>query len=161
MSRRHPYLSAALRRWDEDWRRLVAAPSTAQAVHRWGDDHRLGGAPDLPSLLRAAGAAAASPTPEADVALGALVERAAQDVLAARIVLQRVLPGLMAVARRREPASPRAMTRALDDLVATAWLVIVTYPVARRPAKYAANIVRDCEYLVFVRPRRLRRVEEW
>ena len=50
-----------------------------------------------------------------------------------------------------------------DELCSTAWMVIATYPLARRPRFIAANISRDCEYLTFVRPGRLhqatRRVE--
>jgi hypothetical protein len=37
----------------------------------------------------------------------------------------------------------------LGELVAVAWLVIAEYPLARRPVKVAANIVRDAEYRLY------------
>jgi hypothetical protein len=43
-----------------------------------------------------------------------------------------------------------------DDLVANAWLVIRCFPLERRPAKIAVNVLRDAEYLTCVRPARLR-----
>lgn len=90
-----------------------------------------------------------------DAALLAVVRMAAHDDLAARVALQRLLPALVATARRRGPISGGA-SAAFTELVATAWIVIRTYPVDRRPRKVASNIVRDAEYLAFVRPQRLK-----
>jgi hypothetical protein len=47
-----------------------------------------------------------------------------------------------------------------DDLVANAWLRIRTFPIDRRPAKIAVNVLRDAEYVTCVRPRRLRSAGE-
>ena len=94
-----------------------------------------------------------------DQVLLALVRLAAHDELAARVVLQRVLPGLVAVARRRGPISGGPKV-AFEELVATAWIAIRTYPVDRRPRKVAANLVRDAEYGAFVQPKRLRSASE-
>lgn len=129
------------------------------ALTRWRADPRLN-APDLNTLLAAAGAGGTAGGAEADDVLGRLVRRAPGDTVAARTVLQRVLPGLIAAARRRAGAEKIVVGSLLDELVATAWTVIVTYPVERRPAKFAVNIVRDSEYLAFVRARRLRHVIE-
>ncbi len=153
--RRHP----AARRWNDDWDHLVASTEAALALSRWRPDPLLH-SPDLDGLLVAAGAGCTSDVGDADEVLGRLVRRAPGDAVAARTVLQRVLPGLAAAARRRAGAEKTAIGALLDELVATAWTVIVTYPVDRRPAKFAVNIVRDSEYLTFVRARRLRHVIE-
>jgi len=152
---RHP----AARRWNDDWDHLVSTTDAADALGRWRSDPRLD-ANDLDALVAAAGAGGEAGAFDADDVLGCLVRLAPADTVAARTVLQRVLPGLVAAARRRAGAEKRAIESLLDDLVATAWTVIVTYPVDRRPAKFAANIVRDSEYVCFVRARRLRHVVE-
>lgn len=149
----------ATARWNDDWNRLTASPHAQRALQRWrcrpGLDH-----PDLGALLVAAGAGALTPEDHADRVLGELVALAAHDGVAGRVVLQRVLPGLLNVARRRVENDVKLIEPALEDVAATAWTVIVTYPLERRPARYASNIVRDAEYQCFVRPRRLRRVDE-
>jgi hypothetical protein len=96
----------------------------------------------------------------ADAALATLVERARVDVAAARIVLRRILPGLVAVAGRRSRISSLPAQDVLHEVVATAWIAIRSYPIERRPRRIASNLVRDAEYLMFVRSARLRHVDE-
>src|SRR5436190_4103349 len=83
--------------------------------------------------------------PDADAALAEMVQRAATDRIAARVVLQRILPGLVAIARRRAGAAgdPHA---ALDELLANGWIVIRRFPVARRRRFVAMGLLRDIEY---------------
>jgi hypothetical protein len=90
----------------------------------------------------------------ADAYLLRLVELAAAVPLAARVVLQRVLPGLGAAARRHAGMCRR--DDLLDDLVANSWSVIRAYPVARRPQRVASNLVRDITFQTVVRPSRLK-----
>jgi hypothetical protein len=111
-------------------------------------------AAELESLL----AATQGNDDEADQNLAALVERAATDPTAARLVLQRVMPGLLSVAKRRANLAPGTVTEILHDLVANAWIAVCTYPLDRRPRKIAANLVRDIEYNTFTQQSRLRRV---
>lgn len=87
-----------------------------------------------------------------------LVKRAAHDELAARIVLQRILPPLLAIARRRGRITRGGIDEALTETLSYAWELIRTYPAERRPAKVAANLVRDAEYFAFVRNSRKRTV---
>ena len=87
-----------------------------------------------------------------------LVRDAAVDPLAARVVLQRLLPGLVSIAHRRGGRRHWLRRRIYDDLLANAWIVIRCYPIERRPVRVAANLLRDIEYQTFVRPARLRRV---
>ena len=43
-------------------------------------------------------------------------------------------------------------------MVGAGWLVIRVFPIDRRPARVAANLLRDIEYQAFVAPARRRRV---
>ncbi|MFM8827590.1 MAG: hypothetical protein ACKORY_13010 [Actinomycetota bacterium] len=114
----------------------------------------------LDDLLVAAGFGQATDDSDGDHILWHLSVLAETDDLAARIVLQRILPPLFAIAKRRGRITPGGTPAALDDVLAVSWMVIKTYPHMRRPAKVAANLARDAEYAAFVRPARLRRVLE-
>ena len=60
-----------------------------------------------------------------------LVELAREDDLAARIVIQRLLPGLLSTARRRRPG--RDIDGALEELIGATWLAIEGCRTDRRP----------------------------
>lgn len=97
---------------------------------------------DLDDLLRLAGFQQPA-DPASDRVLRRLVDLAAHDELAARVVLERILPGLLARARH-------AMTRgagpdAADELVGAAWITIRTFDPHRRPACLAAALIRGAE----------------
>lgn len=94
----------------------------------------------------------------ADGRLAQLVAEAAHDPLAARIVLQRLLPGLISIARRRGRQRFALTVRLYNELLANAWIVIRCYPIHRRPQRVAANLLLDVEYQTFVREARLVRV---
>ena len=79
-----------------------------------------------------------------------LVELGRDDPLAARVVLQRLLPGLLAVARRRATSTAQAVEQ-IDELVAAAWRVIATFNPARRPRNLAAAILADADEQAFRR----------
>lgn len=84
----------------------------------------------------------------------ALVLAAADDELAARVVLQRLLPSLGARANRWRDRFNGRWDPAFDELVATAWVVIRRYPVHRRPSHLLAGLLRDTEHQAFVKPTR-------
>ena len=145
-----------------EWERLRASASVHHRVAAWelpGGPVEVSERRALDDVLARTGFLAERCEDGGDQALLALVRLAAHDDLAARVVLQRILPALVAVARRRGPIAggPQA---AFEELVATAWIAIRTYPVERRPRKVAANLVRDAEYGAFVRPQRLRSADE-
>ena len=131
-----------------------ADPRTTARVGSWPAPLSRYG--DAPALLEAVGRDGALSMEEADELLAELVRIGRHDALAGRIVLQRVLPGLVAAAVRRTTAHPADRQAVFDDLVANAWVVIRTFPLERRPAKIAVNVLRDAEYLTCVRPTRLR-----
>ena len=94
----------------------------------------------------------------ADVVLHRLAVRASEDWLAGRIVLQRILAGLLAIAgaeQRRDPT-----VDAFGLLVGEAWLAIAAYPDARAPRDVAAKLLNAARQRAFVGPRRRRRVVE-
>lgn len=88
-----------------------------------------------------------------------LVRLARDDVLAARIVLQRILPPLCAVARRHT-INRQQRDDLMDELVANAWTVICNFPTDRGRRRIAASIVRDVTFETLVRPSRRRCANE-
>lgn len=148
-----PLLRGLLAEWD-----LAATNRRAlQRANSWGLP---GGPVDcLDDIVVRAGFGRPVDCDEADTYLHALVARAAHDPLAARIVLQRLLPPVISIAKRRGKLHSGGIEGAIGDLVTQAWFVITSYPIERRPRKVAANMVRDIEYHEFVsanRPRRTR-----
>jgi len=127
---------------DADWATLAPTPLPA----RWRDDPALAAHDTLADLV-AVTERRADPA-ASDRILAALVRRAgdddADDVaddLAARTLLQMLLPGAKALARRLlwlgDPAERAAA------VVACLYEQIRTYPFRRRPARVAANLLGD------------------
>ena len=114
----------------------------------------------LDDVLRRAGFGRPADDDDADHYLWLLVCIAATDTLAARIVLQRIMPPILAVARRRGRITSGGVNVALSELIGMSWDVIRTFPCERRKSKIASNLVRDSEYHTFVRHQRLRHVSE-
>jgi len=144
-----------LRDLSSEWQRLISTQEVIDQVNSWGLPHT----PicHLDEALALAGFGRDNRDSEADRYLFLLVSRAATDDLAARIVLQRLLPPLVSVARRRGKITVGGFDEAFTETIAQAWLLIRTYPLDRRPARVASNLVRDTEYHAFVRPTRYRR----
>jgi len=122
---------------DRSWGTLVNSPEAAAALDRWAPEPLLA-APDLDTLADRIWAAA---KPEADRAHAALAARAPTDPTAARVLLQVLRPGLRNLGRRL------ALGGRFDDvdaeLLSLAWERIRTYPIGRRPAAIAANVLLD------------------
>jgi DNA-directed RNA polymerase specialized sigma24 family protein len=123
--------AGVLRRMDAEWAALQEDGSAAQACRRWAEGTaELAGCGSPADVLdRVAGAP--------DVVLGGLLAGAARgDRLAARVVLQALLPKVV----RMASVDPRAE---VDDYVAAMWCSVAAYPVARRPTSVAANLALD------------------
>jgi hypothetical protein len=136
-------LSAAL---DREWRMLTGDAGAVARARSWAvvsPVHR------LDDVLVACGYAAGPTGEDENAALVELVTLARHDELAGRVVVQRILPGLMGIARRR-----RVFERdAFDELVGAAWLTIRH---ARPGGKehLAGHLVRDAAYRAFTAPGR-------
>ncbi|MGH9272387.1 MAG: hypothetical protein ACRDZ2_14055 [Ilumatobacteraceae bacterium] len=142
-------------RLDDEWRIIRRRPALVERARRWQvTDDRFD---DLDGLLGLAGHHVDA-SPAADHVLGRLVGIARHDELAARVVLQRMMPGLLAVVRRRHRADD--VDSSFEQLIGAAWLVIQAYQPDARPSRIAANLVRDASYRAFIAPSRLRSATE-
>lgn len=136
-----PRLADALR---AEWHRLRRDPSTLAHADGWAI---VGGRiDDLDQVLTAVGFGVPAERRH-EAALRELVLRAAGDELAARVVVQRLLPGLVAVATRRR----RRDEQALGQLIGSAWIAIRTFNPARRPGNLAAALIADADYAAYRR----------
>lgn len=140
----------------DEWSMMSTRNQYLKHINEWG----LPGEPveNLDDVLIRAGFGTGIADSNGDQYLLLLVKRAAYDELAARIVLQRILPPLLAIARRRGRIVRGGVPEALTETLSYAWELIRTYPVERRPGKVAANLVLDAEYFAFVRNSRKRKV---
>ena len=141
-----------------EWAALATKPSVLRHINDWG----LPGSPitRLDQVLERCGFGHEADYAEGDRCLAQVIARAGHDELAARIVLQRILPPLIAIAARRGRIVKGGFNEAFSTTLGHAWILIRTYPLDRRPAKIASNLVRDAEYHAFVREARLKRVAE-
>lgn len=125
------------------------APGGSRCAGRWYAGHRyVGRRADATWVLGQRGARSAG------------ASRGATDDVAARVVLQRVLPGVVARARRWGSHRTGGSADVFDELLSVTWTVIREFPVERRPLHVAANLLRDSEYRAFERANRRLLVHE-
>lgn len=147
-------LPTATRLW-LDWADLSSRRRNIVRANSWS----LPGEPvtHLDQVLERSGYGQGPTDEDCDAYLSALTGLAHHDPLAGRIVVQRILPGLISTAIRRGRIVHAGASGALDELVSAAWMVISRYPIDRRPHRVAANLLRDIEYQAFVRDSRTKR----
>lgn len=115
---------------DAEWAHLAASSAAAQALDRWRETDPDLDVPTLNALMRARA------NGNWNDVLAALARRAPSDRLAARVLLQALVPGLGSLARSlggRDVA---------PELLSFAWERIRTYP-SGRPGSVAANTLLD------------------
>lgn len=123
-----------LSRLDAEWRRIARSPSACCALHTWGLTHTVfRHVANLDELLERR----RDPV-EAPRILSALARLAPTDDLAARTLLQALVPGFVTLALSVGRDDPVA----LDEIVSLAWERIRTYP-AGRTGSVAGNVVFD------------------
>jgi DNA-binding CsgD family transcriptional regulator len=148
----------SLIRLQREWGHLARSPEALAAANGWA----LHVVPfrSLDDLLIATGLGMRGRAGDHDDELvGQLIVLARHNVLAGRIVLQRLLPGLAAIARRRTMGShTTVLLETTDELLAAAWAVIRSYRVERYPAFVVPSMLREIERRTF-RPERRRRFE--
>lgn len=94
----------------------------------------------------------------ADEVLAQLVDLARYDELAGRVVIQRILGGLVnAAARYRDPSCD---IDPAEIIVAAAWIAIRNYDTGRRSRHVAASLISDAAFQAFRRPMRRRASSE-
>lgn len=119
---------------DREWEIVAAAPASRRRFIRWVATHPdLEGLESLDDLL----VARRDPT-RAPALLQVLAALAPTDKLAARTLLQAVVPGIVCFAARSAKEDPQA----IEEMVSLAWERIRTYPTTR-PGSVAGNILLD------------------
>lgn len=154
-ARRIPAAGSGLQlRLNAEWEHLRRRPDALATAESW----RLAPGPvhDLDHVLTLVGYDVPR-SRECDEALAALVRLARTDVLATRVVLQRVMPGLLARGRIRRQRGYRG--HVFEELVSAAWIAIRSYDPARRPSCLAAALIDGADYWAFGRAERLRTVD--
>lgn len=165
---RSPQLAAL----DAEWQRVSRRPSSLRRARTWpcqvGDARAadalaqaLRHATDLDDLVAATDRAGWSgalpvdpmaPVADPDEVLGALVVVARTDDLAARVVLHRIIPGVLASARRfRRTTYNDDYT---DIAIGAAWLAIRSFDIDARRRHVAAALVSDVVWAGFRRASR-------
>jgi DNA-directed RNA polymerase specialized sigma24 family protein len=127
-----------------EWQRLRRDPAALERAAGWGIV--CGRVEDLDQVLAGVGFDTAAERARDD-AFRRLVLHAADDELAARIVVQRLLPGLIAAAVRRLHLDDQA----LGELIGAAWIAIRTFSPERTPGNLAAALIADADYLAYRR----------
>ena len=126
-------MNRTLAKLDREWAELDRSPATTQALERWGMME-----PALAGLRSLAGVLRERRSPRGPEVLSALARLAGDDELAARALLQAVVPGLLKLASTTCADDPLAF----DEFVSLAWERIRTYPTSR-PGSVAANVIWD------------------
>lgn len=122
---------------DRHWTAFTHSREATDALARWHHDRHLR-ASDLNTLVQGIWAADKA---DAEAGCAALARLAPTDPAAARVLLQVLRPGLRTLGRRL--ALGGSFDHVDQELLALAWERIRTYPIDRRPAKIAADILLD------------------
>jgi hypothetical protein len=150
----HRYILTRLQR---EWNLLSYRRSALARASAWQLTPRALGS--LDELLVLTGLGTGPAHPASDDTLRRLVVLARHDDLAARVVLQRMLPGLSNCARRNADGFDTQLD-ALDELLTEAWTVIRSFPIESRDRYVIKNLLQDCEYRAFLKARRRLLVHE-
>ena len=146
-----------LSRLQREWNLLSLRRSAVERASAWKLGPR--SLDSLDELLVLTGLGTGPVHPDSDDNLRRLVVLARHDDLAARVVLQRMLPGLSACAKRHSNGFDTQLD-ALDELLTEAWTVIRSFAIERRDRYVIKNLLRDCEYRAFLRAKRKMLVHE-
>lgn len=142
-------------RLDAEWQHTAAARRTVRTIRSWAEHvppaeaARFGQLTDAQELIDATQRANGD---SGNSLLLLLVGLARHDALAGRIVIQRLLPGLISAAAKYRFLSEAG--DAAEDAVGAAWIAIRNYDVARRTRHVAAAVISDAIYLAFRRDAR-------
>ena len=127
-------MAPILQELDREWAELATSSRARRALMRWVNTNPdLAGNDDLGEVL----ACRRDPVRSQPV-LRALALLAPDDEIAARTLLQMMLPGLITLAARAGNDDEAA----IDEIISLAWERIRTYP-CQRTSSVAANIILD------------------
>lgn len=142
---------------DHEWQTLNRRPSVLAHARNWQLDVPFTCLDDLvvatgfrPQPVGTRGASACQDR-VGDAVLAGLLRAARTDAVAARVVLQRMLPGLLSRASRWGTHRAGGSAEPFDELLSVAWTVIREFPLERRPHHLASNLLRDTEAAAFAK----------
>lgn len=142
---------------DREWDRVRRRPRTVRCVRDWDGDvafrQTVRRVRSLDELVAATQPDAGSPG-SGDAILRRLVELAAHDELAGRIVLQRLLPGLISGSRRWTERGTAIDPS--DIAIGAAWMAIRDFDVEARSRNVAPALIADALWIGFRRGARRR-----
>jgi DNA-directed RNA polymerase specialized sigma24 family protein len=143
-------------RLEREWEALARGQELRACLARWQlAEPDLVGLASPPALLRFLHRAGEN-LDRKDAVLAALLRRARVEPLAARFLLQALLPGLKTLAGGLVRAG-WTRDEAWEQLLAAAWERIRVYPLERRPKRIAANLLRDSRKTLSTERKRERR----
>jgi hypothetical protein len=127
---------------DQEWVEVVASPSTRRRLTEWSRTSRqLRGFNDLGAVVDYANRR--GKPRESDQVLSALAQRASTDDVAARTLLQAVMPGMRSLAHRYSEVASSVGEDPVSLVIGLTYERIRTYPFDRRPQRIAANVLLD------------------
>lgn len=147
-----------------EWARLRYHRPSLRRARSWSTDQGalgevLDGLDDLQQLVDATEVRRGADPAVADTILVQLVEHAGDDELAGRVVIQRILGGLVTQAIRHR--SQHDECDPAEIIVAAAWIALRRYDTAGRAHHVAESLISDARYQAFQRPlRRLSATEK-
>lgn len=149
-----------LARLDREWQALNQRPAVLRRAAGWGLGMSFN---SLDEVVVATGyrshqeqrlCARGSGSAVANEVLRRLLVVAGTDDVAARVVLQRLLPGVVAAARRWGGHRPGGSFDAFDEMLSATWMVIREFPAERQTRHLAASVLRAGEYRAFQKSNR-------
>ena len=155
-----------LARLDREWQALNQRPAVLRRAAGWGLGFEFA---TLDEVAFATGYRSQTDEPGCDrgpssavanEVLRRLLAAARSDDVAARVVLQRLLPGVVATARRWGGHRRGGSVDAFDEMLSATWLVIREFPAERRSRHLAASVLRAGEYRAFQQANRRLMVHE-
>lgn len=137
-----------LRQLDREWERIADSVAGRRAVRRWGSEALLfDGVRSLGALVEQINER--GHIEESDAMLLALLKHAADDDLAARTVLQAMMPAVKSLTAKFSTCGAWSSEETATVVVAAMWERIRCYPVDRRPRKVSANLTLDTRQRVW------------
>ncbi|WP_423982608.1 hypothetical protein, partial [Ilumatobacter sp.] len=150
-----------LRELDREWDRLQRRPATIRRVRQWTGDEmfeRLVGSVRILDDLVAATQPSVTPSGSGDAILRRLVELAEGDELAGRVVLQRILPGL--ISRSKRWCGRSSAADPTDIAIGAAWIAIRRFDIVTRRHHIAPALIADALWIGYRRGARRRSATE-
>jgi hypothetical protein len=146
-----------LTRLQREWTLISSRRSSVERASAWRLTPRVIGS--LDELLVLTGLGPGRSIPPATRRCASWSPSPDTTISPARVVLQRMLPGLSTIAKRHSEGF-NSQLDALDELLSVAWSVIRSFSIETRDRYVIKNLLRDCEHQAFLKSRRRRMVHE-